>query len=161
MIIYCPSLPTLVSINEGDYVEYPAGTDVRVTPVTLTYNFFVTHFHEYWSGQCNTHWTTLGVKSKLNDNFFFLYTIKTGSPPTVEETFLANIDSILENGYPGSLNLSVSRRGGYVSYCGNGNYSQWDNYLNGVQTTWQYPSGYDMYVGSYSINVYDLLIITP
>ena len=161
MTVYCPDLPTLLSVNDGDYVEYPAGTDVRITPVTLTYSFFVTHFQEYWTEQCNTYWTTFGVKSKLNNNFFFPYSTKTGSPPTTEETFLANIDNIVENGYSGSLNLSVSRRGANVSYCGNGNYSQWNNYLNGVQTSWQYPSAYDMYVSSYSVNAYDLTIITP
>jgi putative lipoic acid-binding regulatory protein len=102
-----------------------------------------------------------GIKSKSSNTFVFPATFKVGTVPTVEETFLENIDYIIENGYPGSLNLSVSRRGGYYSYCGNGNYSQWNNYLNGIQTNWQYPSAYNMYVSSYTINVYDLVIITP
>jgi hypothetical protein len=39
MVVYCPNLPTLLSVNGEDYVEYPKGTDIIVTPVTLQYQF--------------------------------------------------------------------------------------------------------------------------
>ena len=39
MTVYCPTQPTLLSVNGGDYVEYPASTDITVTPVTLQYQF--------------------------------------------------------------------------------------------------------------------------
>ena len=37
MTVYCPTAPTLISVDAGDYVQYPVGTDVEVLPVSLIY----------------------------------------------------------------------------------------------------------------------------
>jgi hypothetical protein len=42
MTLYCEGQKgTFVSINGGDYVNYPPGTDVTITPWTRTYTFMI------------------------------------------------------------------------------------------------------------------------
>ena len=79
MTVYCPTQPTLLSVNGGDYVEYPAGTDIRVTPVTLQYSLMYawtrwngsfydcstyTQYLRYWRGSLGTRaWTLPNLES--------------------------------------------------------------------------------------------------
>ena len=162
MTVYCPTAPTLISINGDDYIQYPVGTDVEVLPVSLTYSFL---------------WAATRYNGSFNDcsrwaNYLRFYRPNnTTCTITVSDPSLLNVQTMvntlggnqwtIDNCKPlGNNETGFSFQTGYFYpiSCG-GEESQVSVRYNGIE---QFTAGQQHNaIGSVTVSAYRLKIITP